>query len=218
MQLKSFREQVLETALQMIRDGLAFGAGGNISARDPESGLIAITPSAIEYTRMSPEDVVVIDKDGVKIEGQWKPTSETPMHTIFYRERSDVGAVVHTHAPYASVFAISGEPIPMVVTESALCIGGTVKVAPYVRPGTEELAQMVLETMGSGVSVLLAQHGMIAVGPDLHSAYATTIATEVSARLTLLARSAGMKPITIDSSEVTELRQLYLEHYHPTKA
>ncbi|MFN2149457.1 MAG: class II aldolase/adducin family protein [Anaerolineales bacterium] len=218
MQLKSFREQVLETALQMIRDGLAFGAGGNISARDPESGLIAITPSAIEYTRMSPEDVVVIDKDGVKIEGQWKPTSETPMHTIFYRERSDVGAVVHTHAPYASVFAISGEPIPMVVTESALCIGGTVKVAPYVRPGTEELAQMVLETMGSGVSVLLAQHGMIAVGPDLHSAYATTIATEVSARLTLLARSAGMKPITIDSSEVIELRQLYLEHYHPTKA
>jgi L-ribulose-5-phosphate 4-epimerase len=218
MQLKSFREQVLETALQMIRDGLAFGAGGNISARDPESGLIAITPSAIEYTRMSPEDVVVIDKDGVKIEGQWKPTSETPMHTIFYRERSDVGAVVHTHAPYASVFAISGEPIPMVVTESALCIGGTVKVAPYVRPGTEELAQMVLETMGSGVSVLLAQHGMIAVGPDLHSAYATTIATEVSARLTLLARSAGMKPITIESSEVTELRQLYLEHYHPTKA
>ena len=140
------------------------------------------------------------------------------MHTIFYRERSDVGAVVHTHAPYASVFAISGEPIPMVVTESALCIGGTVKVAPYVRPGTEELAQMVLETMGSGVSVLLAQHGMIAVGPDLHSAYATTIATEVSARLTLLARSAGMKPITIDSSEVIELRQLYLEHYHPTKA
>jgi L-ribulose-5-phosphate 4-epimerase len=218
MQLKSFREQVLETALQMIRDGLAFGAGGNISARDPESGLIAITPSAIEYTRMSPEDVVVIDKNGVKIEGQWKPTSETPMHTIFYRERSDVGAVVHTHAPYASVFAISGEPIPMVVTESALCIGGTVKVAPYVRPGTEELAQMVLETMGSGVSVLLAQHGMIAVGPDLHSAYATTIATEVSARLTLLARSAGMKPITIDSSEVIELRQLYLEHYHPTKA
>jgi L-ribulose-5-phosphate 4-epimerase len=218
MQLKSFREQVLETALQMIRDGLAFGAGGNISARDPESGLIAITPSAIEYTRMSPEDVVVIDKDGVKIEGQWKPTSETPMHTIFYRERSDVGAVVHTHAPYASVFAISGEPIPMVVTESALCIGGMVKVAPYVRPGTEELAQMVLETMGSGVSVLLAQHGMIAVGPDLHSAYATTIATEVSARLTLLARSAGMKPITIESSEVTELRQLYLEHYHPTKA
>jgi L-ribulose-5-phosphate 4-epimerase len=217
MKLKTLREQVLETALQMIRDGLAFGAGGNISARDPESGLIAITPSAIEYTRMSPEDVVVIDEHGVKVEGQWKPTSETPMHTIFYRERKDVEAVVHTHAPFASVFAISGQEIPMVVTESALCIGGTVQVAPYIRPGTEELARVVLETMDSGVSVLLAQHGMIAVGPDLHAAYSTTIATEVSARLTLLARSAGMQPITIDQAEVAELRQLYIEHYHPTK-
>jgi L-ribulose-5-phosphate 4-epimerase len=217
MKLKTLREQVLETALQMIRDGLAFGAGGNISARDPESGLIAITPSAIEYTRMSPEDVVVIDEHGVKVEGQWKPTSETPMHTIFYRERKDVEAVVHTHAPVASVFAISGQEIPMVVTESALCIGGTVQVAPYIRPGTEELARVVLETMDSGVSVLLAQHGMIAVGPDLHAAYSTTIATEVSARLTLLARSAGMQPITIDQAEVAELRQLYIEHYHPTK-
>jgi L-ribulose-5-phosphate 4-epimerase len=217
MKLKTLREQVLETALQMIRDGLAFGAGGNISARDPESGLIAITPSAIEYTRMSAEDVVVIDEHGVKVEGQWKPTSETPMHTIFYRERKDVEAVVHTHAPFASVFAISGQEIPMVVTESALCIGGTVQVAPYIRPGTEELARVVLETMDSGVSVLLAQHGMIAVGPDLHAAYSTTIATEVSARLTLLARSAGMQPITIDQAEVAELRQLYIEHYHPTK-
>jgi L-ribulose-5-phosphate 4-epimerase len=218
MQLATLREQVLETALQMIRDGLAFGAGGNISARDAESGLIAITPSAIEYTRMSPEDIVVIDEHGLKIEGQWKPTSETPMHTIFYREREDVGAVVHTHAPYASVFAISGQPIPMVVTESALCIGGPVQVAPYVRPGTEELARAVLETMGAGVSVLLAQHGMIAAGPDLHAAYATTIAAEVSARLTLLARSAGMQPITLEQGEVGDLRELYLKHYHPTKA
>ena len=218
MKLKTLREQVLDTALQMIRDGLAFGAGGNISAHDPDSGLIAITPSAIEYTRMSPQDVVVIDAHGTKVEGQWKPTSETPMHTIFYRERNDVEAVVHTHAPFASVFAISGQEIPMVVTESALCIGGTVRVAPYVRPGTEELARVVLETMGGGVSILLAQHGMIAVGPDLHAAYSTTIATEVSARLTLLARSAGMQPITIDQAEVAELRQLYLEHYHPTKA
>jgi len=218
MKLITLREQVLETALQMIRDGLAFGAGGNISARDPESGLIAITPSAIEYTRMSPEDVVVIDDQGVKVEGQWKPTSETPMHTIFYRERRDVAAVVHTHAPYASVFAISGQPVPMVVTESALCIGGPVQVAPYKRPGTDELAQTVLDSMAGGVSVLLAQHGMIAVGPDLHAAYATTIATEVSARLTWMARSAGMAPITIEQGEVSDLRQLYLEHYHPTRA
>jgi ribulose-5-phosphate 4-epimerase/fuculose-1-phosphate aldolase len=138
------------------------------------------------------------------------------MHTIFYREREDVHAVVHTHAPYASVFAIINEPIPMVVTEAALCVGGPVPVSPYTRPGTDELAKVVLDTMGSGVSVLLAQHGLITVGHNLDEAYASTIATEVSARLTIFARSMGATPMPLDLDEVAELRQLYLKHYHPT--
>jgi L-fuculose-phosphate aldolase len=217
MLLKELREEVLEKSLQMIRDGLAFGSGGNISALDRESELIAITPSAIEYTKMKPEDVVVIDKQGKLIEGKWKPTSETPMHTIFYREREEVGAVVHTHAPHASVFAITNQSIPMVVTESALCLGSPVRVDPYVRPGTEDLAQSVLEAMGSDVAVLLGQHGMITVGHNLGEAYASTIAAEVSARFTIMARSMGAEPIHLDSKEVNSLRELYLKHYHPTK-
>jgi L-fuculose-phosphate aldolase len=217
MLLKELREEVLEKSLQMIRDGLAFGSGGNISALDRESDLLAITPSAIEYTKMKPEDVVVIDKHGKLIEGRWKPTSETPMHTIFYREREDVGAVVHTHAPHASVFAITNQSIPMVVTESALCLGGPVRVDPYVRPGTEELARSVLEAMGSDVAVLLGQHGMITVGHNLGEAYASTIAAEVSARFTIMARSMGAEPMYLDPEEVSFLRKLYLKHYHPTQ-
>jgi len=216
MLLAEYRQEVLEKAKQMVIDGLAYGAGGNISAQDPETGLIAITPSAVEYVRMSAEDIVVIDEHGKVIEGKWKPTSETPMHTIFYREREDVHAVVHTHAPYASVFAIIDEPVPMVVTEAALCVGGPVQVAPYTRPGTDELAHVVLETMGSGVSVLLGQHGMITVGHNLSEAYAATIATEVSARLTIFARSMGATPLALDLEEVAQLRELYLKHYHPT--
>jgi L-ribulose-5-phosphate 4-epimerase len=216
MLLRDYRREVLEKAQQIVIDGLAYGAGGNISAQDPESGLIAITPSAIEYAKMSAEDIVIIDEHGKVVEGKWKPTSETPMHTIFYRERDEVHAVVHTHAPYASVFAIIDEPIPMVVTEAALCVGGPVQVAPYTRPGTDELAQVVLDTMGSGVSVLLGQHGMITVGHNLDEAYATTIATEVSARLTIFARSMGAAPLALDLNEVAELRELYLQHYHPT--
>lgn len=216
MLIPQYRQEVLEKAQQMVIDGLAYGAGGNISAQDPETGLIAITPSAIEYARMSAEDIVIIDVNGKVIEGKWKPTSETPMHTIFYRERQDVQAVVHTHAPYASVFAIIDEPIPMVVTEAALCVGGPVQVAPYTRPGTDDLARSVLETMGDGVSVLLGQHGMITVGHNLGEAYAATIATEVSARLTIFARSMGATPLALDLDEVAELRELYLKHYHPT--
>ena len=217
MLLKELRQEVLEKSVQMIRDGLAFGAGGNISALDRDSGLIAITPSAIEYTKMKLEDVVVVDKDGKLVEGKWKPTSESPMHTIFYREREDVGAVMHTHAPHASVFAIINEPIPMVVTESALCLGNSVKVDPYVRPGTEELAQSILEAMGKDVAVLLGQHGLITVGSNLDEAYSSTIAAEVSARFTILARSMGAEPMHLDQTEVSFLRELYLKHYHPTK-
>lgn len=216
MLLAEYRQEVLEKAKQMVVDGLAYGAGGNISAQDPETGMIAITPSAVEYARMDIEDIVIIDEHGKVIEGKWKPTSEAPMHTIFYRERDDIRAVVHTHAPYASVFAIINEPVPMVVTEAALCIGGPVHVAPYARPGTDELARIVLETMGDSVSVLLEQHGMISVGHNLSEAYASTIATEVSARLTVFARSMGATPLAMDLKEVVELRELYLKHYHPT--
>lgn len=218
MKLEFLRQEVLETALQMVTDGLVFGAGGNISALDRESGLLAITPSAIDYHKMTPEDVVVIDRHGKVVEGRWKPTSEMPMHTIFYRERDDVGAVVHTHAPYASIFAVINEPVPMVITEAALCLGGPVPVAPYTRPGTEELARVALETMDQGVAVLLGQHGLITVGPNLGQAYSSTIATEMSARLTFMARSMGAEPQLLNLEEVAELRQLYLRHYHPTTA
>jgi L-ribulose-5-phosphate 4-epimerase len=218
MLLNELRAQVLEAALQMVADGLVFGAGGNISALDRESGLLAITPSALEYHKMSPEDVVVIDRHGKLVEGRWKPTSEMPMHTIFYRERDDVGAVVHTHAPYASIFAVIDEEVPMVITEAALCLGSPVRVAPYRRPGTEELARVVLDTMGKGVAVLLGQHGLITVGPNLAQAYSSTIATEMSARLTFMARSMGAEPHLLNLEEVAELRQLYLRHYHPAAA
>jgi ribulose-5-phosphate 4-epimerase/fuculose-1-phosphate aldolase len=215
MLLEELRKDVFEKAQQMVDDGLAYGSGGNISAIDPESGLIAITPSAIEYSKMKVADIAVIDKQGSTVDGPYKPTSEVPLHTIFYRQRSDVGAVVHTHAPFASVFAVIGETVPMIMTEAALCIGEPVKVAPYHRPGTDELARSVLDTMGDGVAVLLGQHGLVTVGPNLRNAYETTVATEISARITLLARSMGTEPMQLALDEVAELRKLYLMHYHP---
>lgn len=216
--LDVLREEVLEKAKQMVIDGLAYESGGNISAIDAEKGLIAITPSAIEYRKMRVEDITVIDKQGNVVDGRYKPTSETPLHTIFYRERMDVGAVVHTHAPYASAFAVIDEPVPMLVTEAALCIGGPVKVAPYRRPGTEELSKIALEVMGDGVAVLLGQHGLITVGPNLRDAYSTTLATEISARLAITARAIGVAPTHLAPDEVSILRELRLRHYHPTLA
>jgi len=202
----------------MVADGLLYGASGNISALDPDSGMIAITPSAIEYRVMAFEDIVVIDREGNLVEGKWKPTSETPMHTIFYRKRKDVGAVVHTHSLYATVFAATGEPIPMVLSEAAMCIGATVKVAPYTRPGTQALTQQVLDVMADDVALLLGQHGALAVGNDLRSAYNTAMAVEISARTLLFARCAQATPIHLNPIEINELRRLYRQGYHPTDA
>ncbi len=216
MLLQELREQVLETALRMVADGVAHGAQGNVSALDRESGLIAITPSAIPYANMRVADIDVIDRYGRVVEGQWKPTSETPMHTVFYRERADVGAVVHSHAPYATTFALINTPLPVVLIEAATCLGGPVPVAPYRRPGTEEVGRIALDTMGEGVSVLLAQHGLLTVGASLHEAYDATLAAETTARLVIMARSMGQEPITLDPTEVVFMRGVYLHHYHPT--
>jgi ribulose-5-phosphate 4-epimerase/fuculose-1-phosphate aldolase len=218
MLLEALRAEVLATAHQMVADGLAHGSQGNISALDLDSGFIAVTPSALDYAGMRVEDIVVVDRYGQVVEGRWKPTSETPMHTIFYRERPDVAAVVHSHAPYATAFAIAREPIPVVLAEGATCLGGTVPVAPYCRPGTDELARTILQTMGAGVSALLANHGLITVGTTLKRAYSATIAAEQMSRQVIMARAMGLLPVPLPEDEVAALREPYLRPSKVTPA
>jgi L-fuculose-phosphate aldolase len=215
MKIEDICNEVYDLARQLVPDGLAHGAQGNISACDRASGLVAVTPSAIPYRVMQPEDIVVTDLYGKVIRGKWTPTTEIQMHTIFYRERADVNAVVHTHAPYASVFCITHEQIPPVLTEAASCLTGPVPVAPYRAPGSKELAQIVLDTIGSGVAVLLAQHGLLTVGATLAEAYDSTLAAENTARLVIWARSMGSKVITLDTETQAQVRKSYMTYYHP---
>jgi L-fuculose-phosphate aldolase len=157
--------------------------------------------------------VVVVDQQGVVVEGERRPTSETPMHTAFYRERSGVAAVVHSHALHATAFAIAGESIPLVLAETALSVGGTVPVAPYRRPGSADLAQVVLDTVGSGTCALLANHGLITVGANLKQAYTAAAAVEETARLLIMVRSMGAKPAILSDEEVGAMRDKYLDYY-----
>lgn len=215
MTIEDLCSEVFALAKQLVPDGLAHGAQGNISACDRVSGLVAVTPSAIPYIEMKLEDIVVTDFSGKVVKGKWMPTTEIRMHTIFYREREDVNAVVHTHAPYASVFCITHEQIPPVLTEAASCLTGPVPVAPYRAPGSIELAQIVLETIGSGVAVLLAKHGLLTVGTTLAEAYDSTLAAENTARLVIWARSMGSKVVTLDPDIQAQVRKSYMTYYHP---
>ncbi|WP_299028915.1 class II aldolase/adducin family protein [uncultured Thermanaerothrix sp.] len=216
MILRDLREQIVEIGNRMVVNGLAHGGQGNISAIDVDSRLIAITPSAVPYHLRTPEDIVVIDLNRKIIEGKWQPTSEIALHMQFYHTRPDVRAVIHTHAPYASVFGIIYEPIPMVLIESATLLSGPVPVAPYARPGTEEVAEVTQKAMGkTGVACVMANHGLVTVGPNLEQAYSTTLAAETSARLVILARAMGAQVKTLDEAECIALREAYLSRYGP---
>jgi L-fuculose-phosphate aldolase len=218
MSLKELRRAVLDTALAMLEDGVAHGSQGNISALDRDSGLIAITPSALPYTELKPKDICLVDKQGKVVEGPWRPTTELLLHLIFYQRRQDVGAVVHTHAPYTSVFGICNTPLPMALSEAAMHLGETVPVAPYARPGSQELAEATLAAMGDhGLAAIMANHGLVTVGDSLERAYESTLAAENTACLVMMAKSMGGKVTVLPQSEVDIIRQTFLEKYHADK-
>ncbi len=217
MSIHDLRSQVYQTAMRLVPDGLAHGAQGNISAFDRETGLVAVTPSAIPYERMEQGDIVITDLQGQMVEGHWKPTSEIMMHTIFYLVRPDVNAVVHTHAPYASIFAVTYEPIETVLNEAAASLTGTVPVAPYQTPGTLELARSAFKTMGDGVAVVLGNHGLLTVGETLPLAYDSTLAVEMTARIIYMARSMGSRIVPLDAEIQKSVRENFLKKYHPQR-
>jgi L-ribulose-5-phosphate 4-epimerase len=209
------RELVWSAARAMVADGIAHRAQGNVSLREPASGLIAVTPSAIPYDDLQVSDIVVVDIEGRVVEGKWKPTSELFLHLAFYRAWDDIGGVVHSHPPYATLFGVINEPLPMLGTEAAACLGGPVPIAPYCRPGTQELADTAVRIAGKGLAVILANHGLVTVGPDLATAYDSTLAVESTARTLWMARAMGAHPAPLDEKEAAAMRATYLIHYHP---
>lgn len=217
MILENLRCKVLETAKQMLTDGVVNGSQGNVSARDSETGWIVITPSAIPYLQLSPEDICVLDACGEIIEAAWKPTTESRLHLTVYRNRADVQAVIHTHPLFSSVFGIVDLPLEPVLTEAAMSIGGPIPVAPYGRPGSQELADQTAEKLGNGTSVLMANHGLVTVGTRLEEAYTTTLAVESCAKVSILALAIGQTPHALSFDEVKIIRENFLSKYHPTK-
>ncbi len=211
MKLLAEREGILKYSTLLIQAGMIQYRQGNLSVYNREEGLAAITPSSVPYEKREAEDICVVDLEGNLVEGKWKPTSEMPMHLIFYQNREDINAVVHTHASKSTVFGLVGtEPMPMVLTEAAMCIGGDVPIAPYARPGSDQLAEINLKTVGSGAAAIMAHHGLITVGPDLDHAFLTSIAVESTAASILMARSLGNTLQTLDCAEVKILREIFL--------
>ena len=207
--LEEIKENVLCYALQADREGLCRHRSGNFSVRDVETGLICITPTAMDREEMTADDIVVIDMDGHTVESlhDRRPTSELMMHTAIYRSRSDVHAVAHTHSRTATAFAVMNKEIPAIVYELSIlgCREGYVPVAPYGRPGTRAAAENVLAPLSISDVALMQAHGVVTVADSLKEAllrasYVEELADIYYRTLTVL----GHEPDTIPADELAK--------------
>ncbi|UQZ88981.1 class II aldolase family protein [Deltaproteobacteria bacterium Smac51] len=196
-QLNNLKNEVLGTALKMFEEKLCAGTSGNVSAFYPKEKLVVITPSSYDYAIMEAEDIVVIDLEGNRIEGRHKPSSEWKMHAELYKGLERVKAVVHTHSPYATSFAALRKEVPVILIEMAPALNGSLEVSPYAAQGTAEVGTYALPILEKKNACLLANHGVVAVGEDLRSAYLSAAYAEDAARICHLAMCIG-QPVVLE--------------------
>lgn len=185
------REDLIRIARFIYEKGFATAQAGNVSCRlRGDRVLIKATGASLGF--LTDEDLVVLDMDGSKVEGEKEPSSEWRMHLAIYKARPDIGAVVHTHSVYASVLAYLKRHIKPVNPESHYILGDIPRV-PYFKFGTEELAQAVTERLGRSKAVLLERHGVVTLGEDLEGAYFIAELVEEVSKITYLVDLFGKK-------------------------
>lgn len=204
------KREVIEAAQEMAEKGLVSGTAGNVSLRlkDPGGrGLLAITPSGHDYDSLGVDDIVVVDFEGQRVEGELRASIETVMHVEVYKARKKVNAVIHTHPVFCSVIAVTGLEIPAIIDEQVTYMGGEIKVAGYALPGSSELARNAVSALGPRNAVILANHGALCVGRDMREALTVSELLERTARIYVSALSLGK--VTPLPSEVVELEKAF---------
>lgn len=208
MESYEVRKKIQETALQAYQEQLVAGTSGNVSCFDHATGIMAITPTNMNYAIMKPEDVVLMKLDGTVLEEGHKPSSEWRMHAGVYAEREDVSAIIHTHSPYATSFAVTHESIPVILVEMMPFLGGDIPLSQFGMPGTDELAINANKVLKNRNSCLLMNHGVLVIGRDLDQVYVRAQYVEDAARIYHYAREVG-KPVELDESILAVLREKY---------
>jgi L-fuculose-phosphate aldolase len=184
------KAELLETARDLLRCGLVEGTSGNLSARLGDDRVV-MSPSSLPYETMTEDDLVVMDLEGNVVEGSRAPTSEKALHLACLRRHPELGAVIHSHAKYATMFAITHRPIPCVIEEFDIYVGGEVPVARYELTGSDELGEEVSRHVAERGAVLMANHGLLTVGKDLAGALKVARLVERTAEIVWGAQALG---------------------------
>lgn len=202
------RKEIVETCLWMNASGINQGTSGNVSARSDEAMLI--TPTGLPYDEMKPQDIASMPLEGEY--GSWggplKPSSEWRFHLDIMRARPDVGAIVHTHSTYCTTLAIANKDIPAVHYMIAAAGGPSIRCAPYATYGTKELSDNAVQALEGRNCCLLANHGMIACGPDLGKARWLAMEFETIAKQYYLSLSIG-GPVLLPDEEIWKVVELF---------
>ena len=187
----ALKQELVAGAAQVARIGLVPLTQGNLSLRDPQSGLVLITPHDYPYHLLQPEDVVVLDLDGRVIEGEREPSAESPVHLAVYEKRAAAQAIVHAEPIYTNVFGVLHMPIAPLHVNTLIDVGGEVPVMPFAPSGSRQFGYDMLKVMGDRNAVVWANHGMLAIGGSLRKAIHCTVMVEIAAQLYHMALQHG---------------------------
>lgn len=211
------RKIIVDTGLRLVNEGFTIGTWGNISCRDTGTGLIYMTPSGMDYSSLTVDDIVAMSADGSVATVNRRPSTEKSMHLAVYSARPEVYAIIHTHPVYSTVFGCMGEDIPLITDEAAQCLGDVCRVAKYALPGSDELAANCVKALGTTANCcLLRSHGAVCVGKNMEKAFTVSSVLEITAKIYILIRLMGenYKPI---SKENIEKMQHFAEHIYGQK-
>lgn len=202
--------EIIRTCKVMLDKGFILGTAGNVSVRvklpNGEDAVI-ITPSSVDYTNLKLEDLVLIDENGEKLAGKRNPSSERRLHLAIYRERDDVKAVIHSHAPFSTTLSIAKMPLGPFVDEIIPFIGGC-EVSEFGMAGTEELAENAVKALGNNMTVMIANHGNVGCGKDLEQAWFTCQLVEFAAKIQYRAATLGTMYAIPEEAEESE-KEIY---------
>lgn len=211
MILEQLREIVCKCNQDLPKNGLVVMTSGNVSGRDPQTGLVVIKPSGYTFEELTPAHMVVVDQDGRVVEGNLKPSTDTDTHLYVYQRRPDVFGIVHTHSTYASSFAALGQPIPACLTSCGM-LGGEIPIGGYAPIGGADIGQEIVDKIGRALAIVMQNHGVFTIGSSPQQATKMAVEVEEIAKITHLAMLRG-QPIMLTESQLNYMVDLYTNKY-----
>ncbi len=211
MMLEQLRQEVYESLMELPKNRLVTMHSGTVSGRDPETGNIVIKPTGFRYDLLTPADLLVIDNKGKILEGTLKPSSDTETHLYLYNHRPDIFGIVHTHSPYACIFAVLGRPIPAVMTSAAL-LGGEIPIGGYAAVGGEDIGSEIIKKIGKSSAIIMQNHGVYTIASTVWQATVDAVEVEDLAKIAHFASLHG-KPIVLTDEQILEFQNIYSTRY-----